>query len=79
MIEPHSILLKWESAIYDRNISILGAGQFMLEKYVMTDQVPFQIKDLERLNCLLITTDLFYMFLSQSRFREIIQTHVIRS
>jgi len=43
--------------------------------------VPFQIKDLERLNCLLITPDLFYMLLSISRFtgnhmKRICATHV---
>jgi len=35
----------------------------------MTDFVPFEIKYLRRLNCSLITTNLFYMFL----FRKPIQ------
>jgi len=39
----------------------------------MTDYILFQIKDLKRLNCSLIITDLFYMFLSVSQFLEIIE------
>lgn len=42
----------------------------------MTDYVSFQIKYLERMNCLLITTDLSYMYLLKSRITEIIKTHV---
>jgi len=37
------------------------------KKTVMTDYVPFQIKDFGRLNCLLITTNCYHMFLSMSR------------
>jgi len=42
-------------------------------KSKMTDFVPFQMKELERLNGIFRTTDLFYMFLSISWFNS--QSH----
>jgi len=47
------------------------------KKSVLMDFIPFQIKGLKRLKCLLRTTDLFRMLLSLRHFREITQTRVI--
>jgi len=35
---------------------------YSIRKSAMMDYIDFQIKDLERINCLFVTTDLFYLF-----------------
>jgi len=52
-----------------RGLYIYHLSEQNYKKSVMMDNVPFQIKDFGTLNCLLITTNLFYTFLSVSQFR----------
>lgn len=47
------------------------------KKYVMTDYASFQEKDLKRLRCLRVTSDLFNMFFTQADPLLIMLSHVI--
>jgi len=51
---------------FDPHKGELRDSLIIIAIHMVTDYVPFQLKDFERLNCLLITTDLFGMFLSIS-------------